>query len=164
MPDLIPAPGSIATSAPRPMIFLMVSGVAATRGSPGSVSVVTATFIIPPTAASPAQADVGVLRFRLCQEIRHPDNDHDDNRHRHFYQSDEILIGLFVSRVIVARRTRVFDLTVIGHRSPPNLVPGIGGLSVIAFMEQPAAHDRNHVHALPERDRIPTLRATAVTD
>ena len=33
MPDLTPAPGSTATSAPSPIIFLTVSGVAATRGS-----------------------------------------------------------------------------------------------------------------------------------
>jgi hypothetical protein len=33
------------------MIFLTVSGVAATRGSPASTSAATATFMVPPTAA-----------------------------------------------------------------------------------------------------------------
>jgi hypothetical protein len=45
MPDFTPAPGSTATSAPSAIIFLTVSGVAATRGSPASVSAATAIFI-----------------------------------------------------------------------------------------------------------------------
>src|SRR5262245_52322956 len=49
-PDLIPAPGSTATSAPSALNFLTVSGDAATRGSDGSISLATAIFIRPPLA------------------------------------------------------------------------------------------------------------------
>src|SRR5262252_2604102 len=38
MPDFKPAPGSTANSAPNALSFLTVSGVAATRGSAGSLS------------------------------------------------------------------------------------------------------------------------------
>src|SRR5258708_5737008 len=47
MPDLVPAPGSTATSAPSAFIFLTVSGVAATRSSPASTSRATAMRIHP---------------------------------------------------------------------------------------------------------------------
>src|SRR5579863_8391965 len=49
-PDLIPAPGSIATSAPSALNFFTVSGDAATRGSEGSISLATAIFMGPPAA------------------------------------------------------------------------------------------------------------------
>src|SRR6266478_4244777 len=49
-PDLTPAPGSIATSAPSALNFFTVSGDAATRGSDGSISLAPAIFIAPPTA------------------------------------------------------------------------------------------------------------------
>src|SRR5215510_12352203 len=49
-PDLTPAPGSTATSAPSALNFLTVSGDAATRGSDGSISLATAIFIRPPLA------------------------------------------------------------------------------------------------------------------
>jgi len=48
----MPAPGSTATSAPSPTIFLTVSGVAATRGSEGSDSAPIAIFMLPPIVAS----------------------------------------------------------------------------------------------------------------
>ena len=38
-----------------------------------------------------------------------------DDRHDDFHQGDEIPVRLFVRGVIVARRSRVFDLAVIGH-------------------------------------------------
>src|SRR4029077_11454355 len=44
-PDLTPAPGSTATSAPSALNFFTVSGEAATRGSEGSISLATAIFI-----------------------------------------------------------------------------------------------------------------------
>src|SRR5258705_719075 len=50
-PDLMPAPGSIATSAPSALNFFTVSGEAATRGSDGSISLATAIFMRPPGAA-----------------------------------------------------------------------------------------------------------------
>src|SRR5580704_16566449 len=49
-PDLIPAPGSIAISAPSALNFFTVSGEAATRGSDGSISLATAIFMGPPAA------------------------------------------------------------------------------------------------------------------
>src|ERR1700689_741960 len=118
MPDLMPAPGSTATSAPSPIIFLTVSGTAATRGSPASVSAITATFMIPPTAAAYVRLAgnrFGAGNATSGQEIRHQDDDRDHDRHDDFHQCDEILVRLFVSGVIVARRCRVFDLAVIGH-------------------------------------------------
>src|SRR5580704_19361443 len=45
MPDLMPAPGSMAISAPSAFIFFTVSGVAATRGSAGSISTGMAIFM-----------------------------------------------------------------------------------------------------------------------
>src|SRR5271156_1175287 len=122
IPDLIPAPGSTATSAPSPIIFLTVSGVAATRGSPASVSAATAIFISPPTPARPLS---GRCRFfgGSGQENRHQDDDSDDDRHHHFQQRNEIAVCLFVRGVIVARRSRVFDLAMVGHRIPPHFVP-----------------------------------------
>ena len=47
-PDLMPAPGSITTSAPNALNFFTVSGEAATRGSNGSISLATAIFMRPP--------------------------------------------------------------------------------------------------------------------
>src|SRR5580704_1448843 len=116
----MPAPGSMATSAPRPIIFLTVSGVAATRDSPASVSAATATFMNPPTAARPAIRPMSVCAVRSGQKIRHQNDDRDDDCHHHFGQSDESTIRLFVSRVIVARRSRIFDLSVIGHPISPS--------------------------------------------
>src|SRR5262249_51994834 len=49
-PDLTPAPGSTATSAPSALIFFTVSGDAATGGSDGSISLATAIFMRPPLA------------------------------------------------------------------------------------------------------------------
>src|ERR1700738_754657 len=49
-PDLMPAPGSTATSTPNALYFLTVSGEAATRGSDGSISLATAIFMGPPAA------------------------------------------------------------------------------------------------------------------
>src|SRR5436305_2954165 len=49
-PDLIPAPGSTATSTPSALNFLMVSGDTATLGSEGSISLATAIFMGPPAA------------------------------------------------------------------------------------------------------------------
>ena len=55
-PDLMPAPGSIATSAPSALNFFTVSGEAATRGSDGSISLATAIFMGPPGGAASARA------------------------------------------------------------------------------------------------------------
>src|SRR5215831_8202935 len=80
-PDLIPAPGSIATSAPSALNFFTVSGEAATRGSDGSISLATAIFIGPPDGARRARK-TGVAPLaaqrpgdRSDQENRHQDQD-----------------------------------------------------------------------------------------
>src|ERR1700691_4072392 len=110
----MPAPGSTVTSAPRPMSFLTVSGVAATRGSPESVSAAIATFINPPTAAWPANRPMSVCVVRSTEEIRHQDNDGGDHCDHHLRQANESLVGSFMSGVIVALRGRIFDFGVIG--------------------------------------------------
>src|SRR5438309_9947413 len=56
-PDLIPAPGSTATSTPSALNFFTVSGDAATRGSDGSISLATAIFMGPPAAYGAARAE-----------------------------------------------------------------------------------------------------------
>src|SRR3984885_8272630 len=120
MPDFIPAPGSTATSAPRPSIFLTVSGVAATRGSPASISAATAIFIVPPvtkltSAAAPRQT-VAACKFRLGEKKRHQDHNDDDHRESGFHQGYEISVGLLVRGQIVPSRCRVFDIGMIGPR------------------------------------------------
>src|SRR5882757_1416076 len=65
-PDLMPAPGSTATSAPSALNFLMVSGEAATRGSDGSISLTTAIFMSPSTVASPADPVVDERRTQMA--------------------------------------------------------------------------------------------------
>ena len=78
---------------------------------------------MPPTAAAysagyePVLTDCDLVTITLTQvrkyAIRTTIDDHD--RHDDFHQCDEILVGLFVSGVIVALCGRVFDLAVIGH-------------------------------------------------
>ena len=60
-PDLMPAPGSIATSAPIALNFFTVSGEAATRGSDGSISLATAIFMGPPAARQRARKQTSVF-------------------------------------------------------------------------------------------------------
>src|SRR5436190_10201667 len=104
MPDLTPAPGCTATSAPSPIIFLTVSGVAATRGSDGSASAATAIFIVPPTAAPhlAGSGPQGGEPDRSGQKIGHSGDDEDDKASHPFHQRDEIPIGLLVRGVVVA--------------------------------------------------------------
>ena len=54
-PDLRPAPGSTAISAPNALNFFTVSGEAATRGSDGSISLATAIFMGPPATREEAR-------------------------------------------------------------------------------------------------------------
>src|SRR5580704_3579201 len=127
MPDLTPAPGSTATSPPRPIIFLTVSGVAATRGSPGSDSAAIAIFMIPPTAGAPATRPISVTGdANSDQKIRHQNENHGDGDHRDFHQLDEAVIRLLVRNIIVARRSCVFNLAVIGHL-PLRISSGVTG-------------------------------------
>src|ERR1700686_1018858 len=57
-PDLMPAPGSTATSTPNALYFFTVSGEMATRGSDGSLSFATAIFMGPPARETRAQLAV----------------------------------------------------------------------------------------------------------
>src|SRR5262245_37840981 len=79
MPDFVPAFGSTATSAPSAFIFLTVSGVAATRFSPASISRATAMRIHPPPRktgnAETASAPGGE------RERDQRNDDHDDAGH-----------------------------------------------------------------------------------
>src|SRR5258708_40376429 len=65
-PDLMPAPGRTATSAPSALNFLMVSGETATRGSDGSISFATAIFMPPSTVAAPADPVVDEPRTQMA--------------------------------------------------------------------------------------------------
>src|SRR5438445_10633775 len=111
MPDLTPAPGSTATCAPRAAIFLTVSGVAATRGSPGSVSAAIAIFMSPPTTAGRCgrtAPDVAPERAsRSGQEISQQDQDDDDGDDGPFYQRKELIVHLLVFGVVPALRRAI---------------------------------------------------------
>src|SRR5215469_15341333 len=86
-PDLMPAPGSTATSTPSALNFFTVSGEAATRGSAGSISLATAIFMRPPDGARRARKtgvappDAAQRRGnRSDQEVGHQ---YQEDRHRH---------------------------------------------------------------------------------
>src|SRR6187397_53809 len=105
MPDLTPAPGCTATSAPSPIIFLTVSGVAATRGSDRSASAATAIFIMPPTAARSRRGRLQAPNRepnRSSQKIGHSHDDEDDNAHDPFHERQEVKVGLLVCGVVIA--------------------------------------------------------------
>src|SRR5512138_757988 len=110
-PDLMPAPGSTATSAPSALNFFTVSGDAATRGSDGSISLATAIFMRPPLARTrtlalfplgwipvlrPARGQIFLSRRKMrCgtsrsgQEDRHQGDDRNDGRGAVLHQHDE---------------------------------------------------------------------------
>src|SRR6185295_17493971 len=123
MPDLIPAPGSIATSAPRPISFLTVSGVAAPRGTEESVSAPIAIFMLPLAAERSGHGLVAGLVARATtdsisdQEVGHSDHNEDDHPHAPFHQGDEVQIGLLVGGIVVALRDRIFRGVVRGHHA-----------------------------------------------
>src|ERR1043165_8901711 len=77
-PDLMPAPGSTATSTPSALNFFTVSGDAATRGSEGSISLATAIFIKPPAPLGTHVGGCAVAGASVKgsgQENRHQDED-----------------------------------------------------------------------------------------
>src|SRR5690348_10198365 len=110
-PDLMPAPGSTATSAPSALNFLIVSGETATRGSEGSISLATAIFMRPPagkvrasnqTSAISAGMNTGFATGGIIsgyaagrrgsdQEVRHQDQQRDDGPGAVFHEHDEAL-------------------------------------------------------------------------
>src|ERR1041384_7340303 len=113
-PDLTPAPGSTATSAPSALNFFTVSGDAATRGSDGSISLATAIFMRPPLARTrrlalfplgwipvlrPARGQIFFSRRKVRrgtgrsgQKDRHQSDDRDDGRRAVLHQHDEPFI------------------------------------------------------------------------
>src|SRR3979490_2602173 len=146
-PDLMPAPGSITTSAPRALNFFTVSGEAATRGSDGSISLATAIFMGPPaargaraqTSAYSAKMDTGLrpecvqfFKKRAVyrgatgdasgQENRHHGDDEDDGGSAVFHQHDEAFVGLLMGRIIVAVSVRVGHFVMLCHRSPRSML------------------------------------------
>src|SRR4051812_31776166 len=142
-PDLMPAPGSIATSAPSALNFFTVSGEAATRGSDGSISLATAIFMRPPGAAGarasklasfslswipvsqPACVQIvaaagagGAGRDASGQEVAHQGDDEHHSGGAVFDQHDEPLIGLLMGHVVVAVSGRVGHFVMVCHRYP----------------------------------------------
>src|SRR5256884_1978267 len=142
-PDLMPAPGSIATSTPSALNFLTVSGEAATRGSDGSISLATAIFMRPPGAAGARASKLASFSLSwipvsqpACvqfsghrrgggagsnasgQEVAHQgDDDHDGGR-AVFDQHDEPFIGLLMGHIVVAVSGRVRHFVMVCHRYP----------------------------------------------
>src|SRR5690348_1851366 len=82
-----PAPFSTATLAPRPQYFLTVSGDAATRRSPASLSLRTAIFKPPAPSSSPPS----ILLF--ADDQYHDERDDDRRDRAPFHQPGERRIG-----------------------------------------------------------------------
>src|SRR5882757_2842840 len=76
MPEALPAPRATMTSAPSALNFLTVSGVAATRGSPASVSRATAIRI----RVFPSSSRLGVGLQPVKRENQKADHKSDDAR------------------------------------------------------------------------------------
>src|SRR5262245_24615292 len=107
----------MATSAPRPISFLTVSGVAATRGSPASISRGMAIFMMPPRGCRPPSDRPP--RIWSDEEISHQDEQDDDEGNAGFGEREEHPVGVLVFRIVIAGCGRVFDLAMVGHvRSP----------------------------------------------
>src|SRR5689334_10334159 len=156
-PDLTPAPGSTAISAPSALNFFTVSGEAATRGSDGSISLATAIFIGPPATRTKRARELSVtpatFRYRfwnrlVCkfyeqppaladatvdgsgQEDRHQDDDERDRDRAVLHQFDEALIGLLVGNVVVAVGGGVRHFAMVSHGMSPveSRILGLGYL------------------------------------
>src|ERR1700743_2902661 len=127
-PDLIPAPGSIATSAPSALNFFTVSGETATRGSAGSISLATAIFMGPPDGARRAHygrgtgCDATQPNDRSDQEVRHQGQDHANGDRAVLHQGDEALIGRLMGRIVHAVGGRVGHFAMICHCCPQSKV------------------------------------------
>src|SRR3954470_5013866 len=110
-PDLIPAPGSTATSTPSALNFFTVSGDAATRGSEGSISLATAIFMGPPAAlgtrVSKSTRRTAARSNGLGEEKRHQGNDQNDAAGTVLHQLNKTFIGLLMRGVVVAVGGRV---------------------------------------------------------
>src|SRR5882757_2343805 len=110
MPDLVPAPGSTAISAPSAFIFLTVSGVAATRSSPASSSRATAMRIHPsPGERRRTSGRASATRGERQREQR----DHHHHPARRPYTAHETLGGHAYSD----QHDQEGDEPVAGHRA-----------------------------------------------
>src|SRR5947209_1732346 len=114
MPDFMPAPAFTATSAPSPIYFFTVSGVAATRVSLGSGSVGTAIRIkVSASVGKPQrQGPSGPMR----SERQESENDEDDDAvdRTPFHQHEEAPIGPLVLGIIHIRMPGRENL-LVGH-------------------------------------------------
>src|SRR5690348_14856485 len=127
-PDLMPAPGSTAISAPSALNLFTASGEAATRGSEGSISLATAIFIRPPESARRVH-ETGVAPARPAQPLKelgqkdcHQGQDNHDGGRAVFHQFDEALVGRLMGGVIHAIGGRVNHFAMICHCSPQSLI------------------------------------------
>lgn len=59
----------------------------------------------------------------LRQEIRHQDGGDGHHGDADLHQGDEGATRLLVRRIVVARRSRVFEFAMVGRRISPNLAP-----------------------------------------
>src|SRR3954462_3449171 len=120
-PDLIPAPGSTATSTPSALNFFTVSGDAAPRGSEGSIFLATAIFMGPPAAlgtrVSKSTRRTAARSNGLGEEKRHQGNDQNVAAGTVLHQLDEAFIGLLMRGVIVAIGGGIGNLIMLGHQS-----------------------------------------------
>src|SRR4051794_33702850 len=138
-PDLIPAPGSTATSTPSALNFFTVSGDAATRGSEGSISLATAIFIKPPAplcARVSGCAVTGASVKGSGQENRHQDEDQNHAAGAVFHQLDEPFIGLLVRGIVVALGGRVGHFAMVSHQSLQRIPAIASGISLIGMRGQ----------------------------
>src|SRR4051812_10768218 len=139
-PDLIPAPGSTATSTPSALNFFIVSGDAATRGSEGSISLATAIFMEPPAAlgtrVSGSARREAARSNGLGQENRHQGNDQNDAAGAVLHQLDEAFIGLLVRGVVVAVRGSVGNFVMLSHKSLQRVSSNCLGINPIGMGEQ----------------------------
>src|SRR6476660_2769083 len=161
MPDFIPAPACTATSAPSPMYFLTVSGVAATRVSVGSGSVGTAIRIKVSakrrqTAGRPARA--------LGSERQEGKDDEDDDAVdcAPLHQREEAPIGPLVLGIIhICMRGR--ENLLFGHfllLAPASSLPFSS--RAVAWLRQPAPQQSLHWRRPPRyKRRNPALASGA---
>src|SRR6201995_3019467 len=139
-PDLIPAPGSTATSTPSALNFFIVSGDAATRGSEGSISLATAIFMGPPAAlgtrVSGSARRQAARSNGLGQENRHQGNDQNDAAGAVLHQLDEPFIGLLMRGVVVAVSGGIGHFVMLSHQSLQRISSDCFGINPIGMGEQ----------------------------
>src|SRR5579875_1777494 len=118
MPDFSPAPAWILTSAPRPMSFLTVSGVAATRPSAGSLSAGTAISmkgsgileaLSQPDFSFPVKLRLtgsAAVAEKSAQEESQQGEEDNHASHGVFYSLDKHPVGFFMFLIVHRGMTR----------------------------------------------------------